>query len=97
MRAVIASRWLPSFVTDTKRMLTRLTINDVVLIDRLELDIQPGLSVLTGDLVCFVDADSEDFGQHFACGLLGPLVCVAGVQFVKGFYRRPFKVNGGVP
>jgi glucosyl-3-phosphoglycerate synthase len=52
------------------------------------------LSVLTGDLVCFVDADSEDFGAHFACGLLGPLVCAPGVQFVKGFYRRPFKANG---
>lgn len=49
------------------------------------------LSVLTGDLVCFVDADSEDFGEHFATGLLGPLVCVPGVQLVKGFYRRPFK------
>lgn len=54
------------------------------------------LSVLTGDLVCFVDADSEDFGAHFACGLLGPLVCAPGVRFVKGFYRRPFKVNGAV-
>jgi glucosyl-3-phosphoglycerate synthase len=53
------------------------------------------LSVATGDLVCFVDADSEDFGAHFACGLLGPLVCEPGVQFVKGFYRRPFKANGG--
>ncbi len=31
------------------------------------------LTVLTGDLVCFVDADSEDFGAHFATGLLGPL------------------------
>ena len=51
------------------------------------------LSVLRGELVCFVDADSEDFGAHFACGLLGPLVCEPGVQFVKGFYRRPFK-NG---
>jgi len=49
------------------------------------------LSVLRGDLVCFVDADSEDFGAHFACGLLGPLVCEPGTQFVKGFYRRPFK------
>ncbi|HEX6389254.1 MAG TPA: glucosyl-3-phosphoglycerate synthase, partial [Solirubrobacteraceae bacterium] len=49
------------------------------------------LSVLTGELVCFVDADSEDFGAHFATGLLGPLVCEEGVQFVKGFYRRPFK------
>ena len=49
------------------------------------------LTVLTGDLVCFVDADSEDFGAHFATGLLGPLICVPGVSFVKGFYRRPFK------
>lgn len=49
------------------------------------------LSVLGGDLVCFVDADSEDFGAHFATGLLGPLVAGEGVQFVKGFYRRPFK------
>ena len=51
------------------------------------------LSILTGELVAFVDADSEDFGAHFACGLLGPLICAPGVQFVKGFYRRPFK-NG---
>ncbi|MDT7713245.1 MAG: glucosyl-3-phosphoglycerate synthase, partial [Pseudonocardiales bacterium] len=43
------------------------------------------LSVATGELVCFVDGDSEDFGEHFACGLLGPLVCEPGVQFVKGF------------
>lgn len=51
------------------------------------------LCVLRGDIVCFVDADSEDFGAHFALGLLGPLVCEPGVQFVKAFYRRPFK-NG---
>jgi glucosyl-3-phosphoglycerate synthase len=49
------------------------------------------LSVLSGDLVCFVDADSEDFGAHFATGLLGPLICAPRVQFVKGFHRRPFK------
>jgi len=54
------------------------------------------LSVCSGELVCFVDADSEDFGTHFACGLLGPLVCEPGVQFVKGFYRRPFKSAGAV-
>ena len=54
------------------------------------------LSVLRGEVVCFVDADSEDFGAHFACGLLGPLVCEPGARFVKGFYRRPFK-NGGDP
>jgi glucosyl-3-phosphoglycerate synthase len=54
------------------------------------------LSVLTGDLVCFVDADSEDFGPHFATGLLGPLICAPRLQFVKGFYRRPFKRADGL-
>jgi glucosyl-3-phosphoglycerate synthase len=51
------------------------------------------LSVLTGDVVCFVDADTEQFGQHFACGLVGPLVSDPAVQFVKGFYRRPFRLG----
>ena len=54
------------------------------------------LSVLDGDVVCFVDADSEDFGAHFACGLLGPLLCEPSVDYVKGFYRRPFKADGVV-
>jgi glucosyl-3-phosphoglycerate synthase len=47
------------------------------------------LSVLRGELVCFVDADTEGFPPHFVSGLLGPLVCEQGVSFVKGFYRRP--------
>jgi glucosyl-3-phosphoglycerate synthase len=51
------------------------------------------LSVLTGDVVCFLDADSEHFGAHFACGLLGPLVCDSSISFVKGLYRRPFRVG----
>ncbi len=49
------------------------------------------LQVLGGDVVCFLDADSEEFGAHFACGLLGPLLCEREVAFVKGFYRRPFR------
>jgi glucosyl-3-phosphoglycerate synthase len=48
------------------------------------------LSLLSGELVCFLDADSEGFSAHFATGLLGPLVCEPGISFVKGFYRRPF-------
>jgi glucosyl-3-phosphoglycerate synthase len=48
------------------------------------------LSMLEGELVCFVDADTEGFSEHFITGLLGPLVCEPGVSFVKGFYRRPF-------
>jgi glucosyl-3-phosphoglycerate synthase len=46
-------------------------------------------SRLDSDLVCFLDADTERFSEHFATGLLGPLVCEPGVEFVKAFYRRP--------
>lgn len=52
------------------------------------------LSVLEGELVCFLDADTEDFSAHFATGLIGPLVCEAEVSFVKAFYRRPLVVDG---
>ncbi|HTU94444.1 MAG TPA: glucosyl-3-phosphoglycerate synthase [Solirubrobacteraceae bacterium] len=51
------------------------------------------LAVLTGDVIVFLDADSEHFGAHFACGLLGPLLCDTRISFVKGFYRRPFRVG----
>jgi glucosyl-3-phosphoglycerate synthase len=54
------------------------------------------LHVAKGDVVCFLDADSEHFGPHFACGLIGPLVVKTGshppISFVKGFYRRPFRI-----
>jgi glucosyl-3-phosphoglycerate synthase len=51
------------------------------------------LRVLRGDVVCFLDADSEQFGVHFALGLLGPLICDPELAFVKGFYRRPFRAG----
>jgi glucosyl-3-phosphoglycerate synthase len=51
------------------------------------------LHVLSGDVICFLDADTEQFGPHFACGLLGPLLCGQEIEFVKGFYRRPFKIG----
>jgi glucosyl-3-phosphoglycerate synthase len=54
------------------------------------------LAVLTGDVICFLDADSERFGAHFACGLLGPLLLRDDLSFVKGFYRRPFRVGATV-
>jgi glucosyl-3-phosphoglycerate synthase len=50
------------------------------------------LSVLDGEIVCFLDADSERLGAHYVRGLLGPLL-TPGIQFVKGFYRRPFRVG----
>jgi glucosyl-3-phosphoglycerate synthase len=52
------------------------------------------LSVLEGELICFLDADTEGFSAHFATGLLGPLVCEPGVSFVKAHYRRPLPGPG---
>jgi glucosyl-3-phosphoglycerate synthase len=52
------------------------------------------LQVLHGEVVCYLDADSEQFGPHYACGLVGPAACIDEVKFVKGFYRRPFRANG---
>lgn len=52
------------------------------------------LSALSGELVVFLDGDSEGFSEHFVTGLLGPLVCEPGVAFVKAFYRRPFEQDG---
>ncbi|MGN6168904.1 MAG: glucosyl-3-phosphoglycerate synthase, partial [Solirubrobacteraceae bacterium] len=49
------------------------------------------LPVLRGEIVCFLDADSEHFGRHFVTGLLGPLVHDERIAFVKAFYRRPFR------
>jgi len=49
--------------------------------------------VLTGEVVCFLDADTEDFAAHFALGLAGPIACAGAVDFVKGAYRRPFRID----
>jgi glucosyl-3-phosphoglycerate synthase len=52
------------------------------------------LSRLSGDLVCFLDADTEGFSPHFATGLIGPLLCEPDVSFVKAHYRRPIELDG---
>jgi glucosyl-3-phosphoglycerate synthase len=51
------------------------------------------LSVLEGEIVCFVDADLEQFEPHYVTGLAGPLVELEEIEFVKAFYRRPFRVG----
>jgi glucosyl-3-phosphoglycerate synthase len=51
------------------------------------------LSVVRGDVVVYVDADTEGFDDRFVRGLAGPLLADPRVQFVKGFYRRPFRVG----
>jgi glucosyl-3-phosphoglycerate synthase len=49
------------------------------------------LPMLRGEILCFLDADSEHFGPHFVSGLLGPLLHDERIGFVKAFYRRPFR------
>ncbi len=51
------------------------------------------LSVLTGDVVCYLDGDTDGFDERFACGVLGPLLCEPRVRFVKASFRRPFRVG----
>ena len=53
------------------------------------------LAVATGDLIVYLDSDVRDFSPHFAAGLLAPLLCEERVQFVKGYYRRPFLMADG--
>jgi glucosyl-3-phosphoglycerate synthase len=48
------------------------------------------LSVARGELVVFLDSDTRDFSPHFALGMLGPLITDPDIQFVKGFFRRPY-------
>jgi glucosyl-3-phosphoglycerate synthase len=48
------------------------------------------LSVARGDIILFADADTEDFGEHFIYGTLGPLLTMPGIEFSKAAYRRPF-------
>jgi glucosyl-3-phosphoglycerate synthase len=48
-----------------------------------------------GDLIVWCDSDVVGFGAHFVTGLLGPLLCEPGVDFVKGHYRRPERDREG--
>ena len=54
------------------------------------------LSVLEGDLVCFLDADVLEFSTRYPIGLLAPLVELDEVSFVKAHYRRPFRHGDAV-
>lgn len=49
----------------------------------------------TGEVVLWCDADLVDFHHRFVSGLLGPLLCEPEVDFVKGFYNRPYTDGEG--
>jgi glucosyl-3-phosphoglycerate synthase len=48
------------------------------------------IGAVRGELVVYLDSDTRDFSPHFAVGMLGPLLLEPEVQFVKGFFRRPY-------
>ncbi len=54
------------------------------------------LSVARGDLIVFVDADTKDFKPQLVYGVLGPILYVPEVRFVKAAYRRPFRSHESV-
>ncbi|HYH31297.1 MAG TPA: glucosyl-3-phosphoglycerate synthase, partial [Pseudonocardia sp.] len=51
------------------------------------------LAATSGDLVCFLDSDLVDFDPGFVPALLGPLLTDQAVALVKGFYRRPLRLE----
>jgi glucosyl-3-phosphoglycerate synthase len=53
------------------------------------------LSVARGELVAYLDSDTRNFSEHFARGLLGPLLCHEKLCFVKGSFQRPFVTPDG--
>ena len=53
------------------------------------------LATARGELVAYLDSDTSDFSPHFAIGLLGPLLREPDVEFVKGFFRRPYRRADG--
>jgi glucosyl-3-phosphoglycerate synthase len=53
------------------------------------------LAVARGEIVVYLDSDTSDFSAHFATGMLGPLLCEPDVEFVKGFFRRPYRRADG--
>jgi glucosyl-3-phosphoglycerate synthase len=47
------------------------------------------LSVATGDIVMFLDADTTNFERHFIYGMLGAILTEPEVRFAKATYHRP--------
>jgi hypothetical protein len=52
------------------------------------------LYILKGDILAWIDTDIVNIQPHFVYGILGPLLHNSFIQYVKGFYRRPFNIEG---
>jgi glucosyl-3-phosphoglycerate synthase len=51
------------------------------------------LAATTGDVLLFLDTDLVDPDPGFVPALLGPILTEPGVHLVKGFYRRPLRLE----
>jgi glucosyl-3-phosphoglycerate synthase len=51
------------------------------------------LFVTRGDIIAWIDTDIFNIHPRFVYGIVGPLIMYSHVQYVKGFYRRPLKVD----
>ncbi|MGH7846283.1 MAG: glucosyl-3-phosphoglycerate synthase [Candidatus Binatia bacterium] len=51
------------------------------------------LHVLKGDIIVWIDTDIRNIHPGFVYGILGPLLSEPEIQYVKGFYRRPVRVE----
>lgn len=66
-----------------------------------EIPVSPGkgealwrsLSVVSGDIVVWIDADIRNFSTDFVTRLIAPLLADETISFVKGFYRRPLSMG----
>jgi glucosyl-3-phosphoglycerate synthase len=54
------------------------------------------LAATAGDLICFVDADLEQFSSAVVRGVLGPLLADPGILLVKAAYERPLATGATV-
>jgi glucosyl-3-phosphoglycerate synthase len=52
------------------------------------------LYVLNGDIIVWIDTDIKNIEPHFVYGIIGPLLRSQRIQYVKGFYQRPIRVDG---
>lgn len=52
------------------------------------------LYVTRGDIILWIDTDIVNIHPRFLYGLLGPLLLRPDMLFIKGYYRRPIKLNG---
>jgi glucosyl-3-phosphoglycerate synthase len=54
------------------------------------------LYVLEGDIIVWIDADISNISPKFVYGLVGPLLRHPRIGYVKAFYERPFRADGGL-